>query len=69
MKIIYIYKGLVHKCNCKYKCAFCVNLKPSDSFQWPSDQGAGFPIQGSHVQNHWVAPRSTQPFILPRSVK
>ena len=22
-----------------------------------------------HVQNHWVAPRSTQPFILPRSIK
>ena len=37
--------------------------------QWPSGQGAGFPIQGSRVQNHWVAPRSTQPFILPRSVK
>ena len=37
--------------------------------QWPSGQGTGFPIQGSHVQNHWVAPRSTQPFILPRSVK
>ena len=28
-----------------------------------------FPIQVSRVQNHWVAPRSTQPFILPRSVK
>ena len=25
-------KGLVHKCNSKYKCALCVNLKPSDSF-------------------------------------
>ena len=37
--------------------------------QWPSGQGAGFPIQGSRVQNHWVAPRSTQPFILPRLVK
>ena len=37
--------------------------------QWPSGQGAGFPIQGSRVQNHWVAPRSTQPFILLRSVK
>ena len=23
---------------------------------------AGFPIQGSCVQNHWVAPRLTQPF-------
>ena len=37
--------------------------------RWPSSQGAGFPIQGSRVQNHWVAPRSTQPFILPRSIK
>ena len=37
--------------------------------QWPSGQGAGFPIQMSHVQNHWLAPRSTQPFILVRSVK
>ena len=26
-------------------------------------------IQGSRVQNRWVAPRSTQPFILPRSIK
>ena len=32
-------------------------------------QGAGFSIQGSRVQNHWVAPSSTQPFILPRSIK
>ena len=23
-----------------------------------------FPIQVSHVQNHWVASRSTQPFLL-----
>ena len=37
--------------------------------QWPSGQGAGFPIQESHVQNQWVAPRSTQPFIILRSVK
>ena len=31
------------------------------NIQWPSGQGAGFPLQGSRVQNHWVAPRSTQP--------
>ena len=37
--------------------------------QWPSGEGAGFPIQGSRVQSQWVAPRSTQPFILPRSIK
>ena len=30
---------------------------------------AGFPIHGSHVQEHWVAPRLTQPFILPRLIK
>ena len=28
-----------------------------------------FPIDGSHVQNHWVAPRMTQPFILLRLMK
>ena len=28
-----------------------------------------FPIQGSRAENHWVAPSSTQPFILPRSIK
>ena len=22
-----------------------------------------------NVQNHWVAPRSTQPFIIPRTIK
>ena len=37
--------------------------------QWPSGQGVGYPIQGSRVQNHWVAPWSTQPLILPRSIK
>ena len=28
---------------------------------WPSGQGAGFPIQGSCVQNHRVTQRSTYP--------
>ena len=37
--------------------------------QWPSGQGVGFPIQGSHVQNHWLSSRSTQPFMLPSSIK
>ena len=37
--------------------------------QWPSGQGAGFPIQRSRAQNHWVAPRSIQPFIIPKSIK
>ena len=37
--------------------------------QLPSGQGAGFPIQASRIQNDRVAPRLTQPFILPRSVK
>ena len=35
----------------------------------PHPEGTGFPIQGSHVPNHCVAQRSTQPFILPRSIK
>ena len=26
--------------------------------QWPSGKGAGFPIPGTWVQNHWVAPKS-----------
>ena len=30
---------------------------------------AGFPIQGSQVQSHWVAPNSTQRFILHGSIK
>ena len=30
---------------------------------------ADFPVQGSHVENHWMAPSSTQPFILRRSIK
>ena len=29
----------------------------------------GFPIKGSHVQNHWVVPRSTQPFFFLRLIK
>ena len=34
--------------------------------QWPSSEGAGFPIEGSHVQIQWVAPRSTNQN-LPKS--
>ena len=37
-----------------------VDLMRQDKF----DAATGFLIQGSLVQNHWVAPRSTQPFIL-----
>ena len=29
----------------------------------------GFPMHGSQDQNYWVAPKSTQPFIIPRSIK
>ena len=29
----------------------------------------GVPIHGSQVQNHWVDPKSTQPFIFPKSIK
>ena len=31
--------------------------------------GAGFPIAGSWVQNHLLAPRLVQPILYPRSVK
>ena len=34
-----------------------------------SGEDAGFPIQRSHAQDHQVAPRSIQPFILLRSIK
>ena len=34
--------------------------------QWPSGSCARFTIQGSHVQNHWVAPRLTQFSSFPR---
>ena len=37
--------------------------------QWPSGQGAGFPIQGSWVRNHWLALMETQPFTFPRLIK
>ena len=30
--------------------------------QWPLGQGAGILIQEARVENHWVAPRSTQVF-------
>ena len=30
---------------------------------------AGFPIQGYHVQNHWLAPSLTQHFIIRMSMK
>ena len=39
--------------------------KIADCWFWPGGWGTGFPHQGSQVQNHWVAPRSTQPFIHP----
>ena len=37
--------------------------------QWSSGYGARFPIQRFWGQNHWLAPRSTQPFTLSRSIK
>ena len=39
------------------------------SEEWPSGYSAELPIQGSRVQNHQVAPSSTQPSILSRSIK
>ena len=37
--------------------------------QWPSGSDAGFPIQGFCIQDYWVAPRLTQPFIFLRLIK
>ena len=37
--------------------------------QWCSRSGIGFVTQEFRVQNHWVAPRSTQPLILLRLIK
>ena len=42
---------------------------PGELEQWPSGKGTGFQIQGPCVQNHWVAPRSAQPFIHLRLIK
>ena len=36
---------------------------------WSSGQDAGSPIQVFYIQNHWMAPRLTQPFIRLRSMK
>ena len=67
--------GLCRKLIC---CSNCVLLKLNNVYSyikrrwvslnepWPS---AGFPIQGSWVENSWVAPSSTQPFFLLRSTK
>ena len=42
------------------------SLKPAQVlWTWSN----GFPIQGSCVQNHWVAPRTTQASILPWLIK
>ena len=37
--------------------------------QRPSGQCAGFSFQESQIQNHWVASRLNQPFLLPMSIK
>ena len=46
---------------------FFMNLWPSGTV-FPSN-GTVFPIQRSFVQNHWVALRLTQSFILQRLIK
>ena len=40
-----------------------------NTMQGLGDKGTGFPNQGFQVQITWVAPSSTQTFILPRSIK
>ena len=46
-----------------------VNTQIQSSLSTGSYLRCWIPIQGSCVQNHWVAPRSSQPFILPRLIK
>ena len=42
----------------------------NEKFLWKAScWGAGFPILRPCVQNQWVAPRSTHPFIFPRPLK
>ena len=43
----------------KYTYPFLLKHTEQNMEQWPSGWGAGFPIQRSHVQNQWVAPRLT----------
>ena len=52
-----------------FKIHFSAILVASSVASMCNGLGAGFPIQGSHVQNYWVAPRLTQPFNLPRLIK
>ena len=40
-----------------------------DRGQWTSGSSSGFPRLKSQVQNHWVAPKLIQLFILPRLIK
>ena len=50
-------------------CSYIKRKWVSLNVQWSSGQDAEFPIQGFQVQNCWVAPRSTQLFILLRPTK
>ena len=61
---LYPYKSIIQLC-----IEYAVMSGLCFTEQWPSGQGAGFQIHGTHGQKHWVAPRSTQPFILPRLLK
>ena len=45
---------------------FTFNIRPTN---YRSDQGAGFPIQESWIQNRWVVPMQTYPFIHLRLIK
>ena len=36
--------------------------------QWLCSQGVGFLIQGYCIQNHWMAPRSTEHFHFSMSI-
>ena len=72
-KIFYILHKLGNKTQLRSKCTVNPLMRSVAS----GESGGGvlklvlfiFLIQGSCVQNHWVALRLTQPFILPRLIK
>ena len=57
------------------QCKYCLIFIKTDLFHLiclpncPSGSGTGFPILGSDVQNHWVAPVWTQSFLFLGSIK
>ena len=78
-KIAKLFTGALGDKKCRNLVSFFwkeVNISKTkrfllnEKFLWKAScWGAGFPILRSCVQNQWVAPRSTHPFIFPRPLK